>query len=575
MARVRQIVGLDIGAHTVRAAWVQVRGSQPRVVRTEQMVLPLETPDPGRLVAPWLERLGLTRGFCAIGLSGGQTVFQSGRLAPEDPRTPQQAAAMELATFSDMAGDSMQCSVAAFEWRPGTRLYLMAMARPVAIERALSSLIPLGVRAADLVPGPVAVFNALERLAGTHDAPYLYINMGHVQTELAIGSSGGLLFARSIPIGGKAFTDAVAQAAGITPQQAEVQKHREASLLPGAPMADALRPAAERWLSQLSSCLSVYRSTFTGDAFALGQAVLSGGGAQLRGLAELVRTRLNLPVVSAEALPEAERETAPGTYDVAIGLAITAHELGTTHVSLLPPRLRDEIVFREKKPYWIAAGCLGALTLGIFSVSVVRLVNREARRLDDERTRLRKHDQINQGIVQLRQRNAAIRARAEPLWRILEAGPRMRLALTLAANTIAAPDWISMVCEESTYLPTSSSDSRKPAAAPDARPLFFLPGFRGGLKAAPHAEAARTAGGGTLRASDFNVFIIEGYTPDVSLKSAREMIQGLRTAPEVLKVDLLSDDRVLPPTLPEVPAGIQLDVPDMRRFVLRLELKRP
>jgi Tfp pilus assembly PilM family ATPase len=573
MPRVKQIVGIDFGSRTVRAAWVQLRGGEPRIVRAEQMALPLEGGDPQALIRSWLERVGLTRAFAAGALPGAQVVFQPGRLSPEDPRTPRQAADMELATFNDMAGDTMISDTAAHEWSPGLRVYLMAMARPAVVTQALANIEPLGVRPADLVPAPVAIFNALVRLGGSSSgAPDLFLNIGHTQTELAIGTPRGMLFARSVPTGGRTFSEAVAKLAGVPLPQAEAQKQRDGSLREGGAFADVLRPVAERWYAQVSSCLSAYRGAFGGEPFAIGRIVLAGGGAHLRGLDDFVRERSGLPVTMASALKSAAGHPDAGSFDVAIGLALTALEVASTHLSLLPAKLRDEVVFREKKPYWIAASVMGALTLGVFTAGMLVDLRAEARTLEEERAQLRKREQLDKGIVGIRQRSEALHKRCEPLVRLLRGGPAMRDVISLVANAISPDDWISLICDESAYLPALPA-AAKPAAPPP-RAGFFVPGFRGAAKAvAPKAVPSDSPP--APPASGFDVFIVEGYTPDIGLQTVKAMMERLRTAARVRKVDLLSDDRVLPPVMPEEFAGLTGEIPDMRRFVMRLEVTPP
>lgn len=574
MPRIRQLVGLDLGSRNVRAVWVQYRGGVPRVSRVEQMALPLEAAEPLPLVAAWLEQLGLQRGFAVMALPGSQIVFQPGRLAPGDPRTPAQAAAMEIATFNDMAGDSMVYETTAHEWTPGSRVYLVAMARPAAITRALDVQGPLGIRVADLIPAAVALYRILSQLAGAPPAPQLYLDIGHSQTELAIGTPKGLLFARAVAMGGRAFTDAVAQASGVPAAQAEGIKHRDGALLPESPLEAVLRPVADRWLAQVVAALGVYRGAFGGEPFALGRVVLSGGGAQLRGLDKLLQERLRLPVERVENLPGAAALGAPPACLLAAGLAMAALDSGGAPLSLLPARLRDEVLFREQKPYWMAAAVLGALTLGVFTAGMVRSLNREAGRIEAERVELRKREQLDQGIALLRQRGQETRLRAAPLLALLRNGPAMREVISLVAGAIGPDDGISMICEESSYLP--QQPPTPPAQpAPASRAAFFLPGFKGGLQPKPAAPAAKPAAVPAPAASDFGVFIVEGQTPDVSLKSVKALIQRLRSAAAVRQVDLLSDDRVLPPTLPEELAGVELSVPAMRRFVLRLEVVQP
>jgi hypothetical protein len=59
------------------------------------------------------------------------------------------------------------------------------------------------------------------------------------------------------------------------------------------------------------------------------------------------------------------------------------------------------------------------------------------------------------------------------------------------------------------------------------------------------------------------------------LTTVKAMIQNLETATRVRKVDLLSDDRVLPPSHPAELQEQGVQLPNMRRFVIRLEVSPP
>jgi len=75
------------------------------------------------------------------------------------------------------------------------------------------------------------------------------------------------------------------------------------------------------------------------------------------------------------------------------------------------------------------------------------------------------------------------------------------------------------------------------------------------------------------------VFIIEGYTPDPSLGTVKELLARLRTARQAdnpnrlffAKTDLLADDRVLPPK--DLPEKEAVRLPAYRRFVIQIEVK--
>ena len=581
MAKIKQMVAIDVGARTVRAIWVQMRGQAPVVTRVESFSLPLDEEEPHKLIASWIDKLGLTKHFCAVALPGSQTVFQSGRIMHNDPRTPEQIAAMDIAQFSEMAGDQMSHDVFAFEppFEMGVRRYLMSMARPSAIATEVQETGLNHIRPADLISAPVALHNAIEALAGQHEEPLCYVNIGHSQTEVAVGLPNGLLFARSIPVGGKIFTDAVAQATGLSPVQAEVRKHADCGLRETDACFEQLRAAADRWVTQFNACLGVYRSQFQDRKFGASKIVISGGGAQLRGLKEYLTIKLHQPVITSAELPSVPESYRPyvGTCDLAFGLAITAMRAGVTYLSLLPGDLKDEVVFREKKPWWIIAAVLLTGAMALYSGVGVYLLKRDGDQLDEQRQLLRKREQIDKHIQELKALSAQMLTNSVPLTEILMNGPVAREVLTLVASTVDPNDWITLFCDEKIYNP-GEQDVETKAATPQTaikNPFSLFRSIRPGSAGAAPAGAEKKEAPARKDLVDplASVFIVEGYTPNASLKSVREMIERLKTSPEIARVDLRSDDQVLSPT--GIPESETEKLPNFRRFVIQIEVKRP
>ncbi len=579
MSRTKQMIALDVGSRSVRAVWVGVRGCRPAVTRAENFSLPMDEEDPHKLIAAWVDKLGIAKQFCAIALPGSQTVFQSGRIMHNDPRSPEQVAAMDIAQFNEMAGDEMAHDVFAFDtpFEMGVRRYIMSMARPASIQEVIQSTRRNHLRPSDLIAAPVALYNAMEEFAGPHEEPYCYVSIGHTQTEVAVGVSNGLLFARSLAAGGKLFTDAVAQSTGLPAVQAEVRKHVDCGLRESDACYEPLRLAADRWVSQFNACMGVYRSTFQDRKFTVARIIITGGGAQLKGLKEYLAAKLSLPVLHVSELPGIDGGYKPhvGVYDMAFGLAISAMELGKTTLSLLPGDLKDEVVFREKKPWWIAAAVFLTGTMALYSATGVYLLKRDGALLDAERDQLRRREQIDKRIQEFRAMQATATTNAQPLTHLLINGPLAREVMTLVAQTVDPEDWITLFCDEKIYNPKEQDVAAKtdtPQAA--VRNPFSL--FRTLRPAAATPAAAdkkepppRKDLVDTLSA----VFIAEGYTSNPSLKSVREMIERLKTSPDIVRVDLRSDDQVLAPTgIPEL-EGEKL--PNFRRFVIELEVKRP
>lgn len=576
MPRVKQIVGLDIGSRNIRAVWVQLQSGRPRVTRAEKMELPLEGGDPVALTRTWLDQLGLTRGFASVAVSGTQIVFQPMRLMPDDPRTPRQAANMECGRFNDMVGDVMVSDLTVFDRPDSTRQILLGMARPTVVKESLSTLESLSVRPTDLVPAPAAFFCGAVSGSEPDPAPVLYIDIGYSKTEISVGCSKGLVFARAFPIGGKHFTDAIAKGGACTVQQAELQKLRDATLESGGAFAEFLEPVAERWYGQLSAVLAAYRSAVSGNGFAITSAVVAGGGAKLRHFREWLAAKSGLSVRPVESLPSPAGLSDLSTYALAYGLALTSLEVPSLpRLSFIPDSLRDEVVFREKKPYWIATAITTALALCVFTGGLVFMLGRESGNLENERQELRAHEKLDKEIAKIREETEVIRKEAGRLRKYLVGGPVSRYVVSLVSTSISPEDWISLVSDEESYLSRDNTKEIKQAPRP-MRPGFYVPGFRDNDSKAkmPSESFSKASAKPAPQSSCFKVFIVEGYTPNMGFGSLNDMLRRIRSGERVKSADLLPDDSVKEPE--KLPEQIKsLNLPEMRRFVIRLEVSEP
>lgn len=572
MSSRQTIVGLDFGAYSIKAVWVERRGGRVALLRTEELQLPPETQDPVRFITPWLEKHGIPKNPCALALPGSQIVFQPVTLAAGDPRTPQQAAEMEVAVFNDMAGEAMTHSAAVFDGEAGARHLLMAMVRPEIVDKALRGAAAFSLQACELAPSPVALFNAASRSQPARPAPTLYLQIGHASTDVAIGLQGGLLFARSFAMGGKAFTEALLKARGGALVQVERLKRTEAGLDPENPLAADLQPAATLWLSQLKSTLAVYRGQFPEERFAPGNIVLCGGGGALRGLAEFTGERLQRPCA-----PLADPDLPPA-FTTAFGLALAALHKAACPLSLLPRTLRDEIVFREKKPYWVAAGVCASLALAVFFVSGIRGIGRERAIVEAESRRIAELRRIDSTIRKIRTDIEATRDLGRPALELLQAGPLVRELVTLVANSIHPDDWITMLCDEAVYLPPPPPETAAKPGAAAARGVRDLrrpaPAATGVLRPGTRKPAPGGAPAAAEKPPGFTAFIIEGYTPHSDLETVKDLVRRLLTSELVARADVLGDERVLP-------AALLGDTPpdaltrDLTHFVVRVEVRRP
>ena len=611
MSSAKTIVGLDFGTYSIKAVWLEKAAAGVSVTRTEELQVPPETKDPVEFIRPWLEKHGLHKTLCAVAVPGTQTVFQPVFLPAGDPRSDEEAAGTEVASFTEMAGEAMRYGAAPFPAPEGGRGLQIALVRPGVVESGLRGAAAFSLRLCELVPSPVATFNGLVGDAAASGGaqsiapsrPTLYLSVGHQTTDLAIGSGGGLLFARSFAVGGKAFTDAIARARNVSELQAERLKKTEGGLDEGSPLAEALRPVATMWTSQVKSALAVFRGQFQRAENQPARVAFAGGGAKLQGFEAFAAEALGLEVAQPFPPP-----AVPPVFATAYGLALAGAEAAPCPITLFPVDLRNELIFREKKPYWIAAGVFASLILGTFLVTAVRGIARERAAVERETARIRSLQRIDQTIQRLRAEGAVYRECAVPVRRLLEAGPQTRELVRLLADSIHPNDWVTMVSDETLYnieeMPDIEEEAAKARAKSGAAPKGGLGRGKSPLlrvaapprpapkptppgasrppsqKAGPGNGKPGTANGELQTANGqqpltpptFSVFIVEGYTPQTDLSTVRELVGKLLASPTIRRADVLWDDRVLP----AMPLGDRRPpeslVGRLSRFVLRVEV---
>jgi Tfp pilus assembly PilM family ATPase len=520
-------VGLDIGRYAAKAAWVRSRGNRFVVTRVESLRLPPDRQDNKAVIKSWIEKIGLPRAECVVGLSGQHAMFQPFTLAPGDQRTLEQAAGMEVLQFNEMASETMVYGYAPLELKPDERRMILAMARPMILDGLLELARTVGARAVDIVPGPVALFNAVMPCVEKVDAPLLLVNIGATATEVAVGVSGGLMFGRAFGSGGQMFTDALARAAGLPGTHAEAAKTRDASLQDETPRGAALRSCADLWITEFRSCLSVYRSSYGAVDQMPRRMLLAGKGATLRGLPEYLASKLGIEVVPlAQAVGPALGDD-PAQFAVAVGLAVSGTEAATAPISLLPSPVRHELMFRRQKPFWVAAGVAAALVLGVSLVGGYRDTKRKEAVLETQRTSLKRRQQLVAELESVRKGTDYMISMSEPVNRLVRAGPLIRDLIATLAASIGERDWITTVCDADSYFsyqPPPEAAKMTPAGMRERR-----------------RQKAKTP----LKGEDIvrhRRVIIEGFTRNPDLTSVRSLIEAIRGQKFVESADLLSAD---------------------------------
>lgn len=525
MGRRDTCVGLDLGQDSVKAVWAR-GGTRPRILKAELLHIPATAPNRLGVIRPWIEKMGIARHPCALSVRGSDCMFQPLFLPPADPRTPEQAATVEAGRFGEMSEEEMVYGSAPFATGSNeTRRLLLVMARPSVLHNILGNAKALGLNVVDMLPGAAAAYRAAQCAGEDDEEPLLLINVGASMTELAVTVKGGIMFARSFAAGGQMFTDAMARELQLLPSRAETLKTSGTGLVGDTPTAAAMRKAGDLWLAELESCLTVFRSIFSASGDQPRRAVLCGGTARMAGLSEIVAQRLGIPTTRIKPPGKGVDEDDAPIFMTAAGLALCGVDVGMSGLALLPPSMRDELVFKRQKPFWIAAGIVAALILAVSLVGGYRDFKRKEEVLNAQGQSLRRRQDLVAQIEQVRGAATEIVDMAAPIERMLLAGSRLRDLITLVSESLSEQDRITLICDAESYftgLPKEEEAERL--------------GRRGRRRDKKEAPSRR---------DPFERIVIEGYTRNEDLLLVKELLAKLVASELVVSGDLLSDDKLV------------------------------
>jgi type IV pilus assembly protein PilM len=147
------------------------------------------------------------------------------------------------------------------------------------------------------------------------ERPVMIVDCGAVATTLAVFDRSGLRYSRTLPTGGEALTKAVVTALKVDYDVAEEKKNEIGILDPESQIFTILLRELAPVKDEIKTTIDYYEKWSGHKIHGL---LLTGGGSQLRGLPEYLRSNLDLPSGIARS-PFVKQ---PIVYLEAIGLAL-------------------------------------------------------------------------------------------------------------------------------------------------------------------------------------------------------------------------------------------------------------
>lgn len=339
-----QLVGVDIGSGTIRGVEVTGVGTKrPSVVRFLSMPLPEGAVKNGEVLEVNTVAAALRQLWAAAKFSSKEVVLGVGnaKVLVRDlsvPKLSQREIRESLPTHvqemlpvpvSDALLDFYPVSEAASETGPVVSGLLVAAIKDSVLANVravqLAGLTPVGV---DLIPFALTRLTSPSRMMGN----VAHIDIGARTTNVIVTIAGVPHFVRILANGGQDLTSALADRLDISGIEAENLK-RSIGLggvnvtAEEAPTVAIIREVTGTFLASLRNTLSFFANTRQNEPYS--GIVLTGGGAQLLGLADALSEMTRIPVVMGDTFGSIDvaKEASRGTQsqlglNVALGLAL-------------------------------------------------------------------------------------------------------------------------------------------------------------------------------------------------------------------------------------------------------------
>lgn len=317
-------LGIDIGSATLKAVLLTRSPTGVRLERFAVAPVPAGADKPHlvQAVQELFQKINPPREAQVVtAVSGPGTVARTILFPKMTPQELRGALAFEAEKHIPFKLEGIYLDFAIMGEQPNNQMeILLAASRKEVVTEHLELLSQAGLAPVSVDLEVLALANAWE--AGRPQAEAGVVGLLHVgsrATLLDFVRGGRLQFAREIPMGGAAFTQAVSEALKVDAAEAERLK-----LQPEARAQEvraALQPAWDDWLNQCRTSFDFFENQYGARVERL---VLSGGSARLPGFREWVQEASGLPTELWSAGPglgAPEGAALPGEEAAALSVA--------------------------------------------------------------------------------------------------------------------------------------------------------------------------------------------------------------------------------------------------------------
>ncbi|MAG57288.1 MAG: hypothetical protein CMJ83_13425 [Planctomycetes bacterium] len=376
-------VGIDLGSRALKVIAGRAKGPIFELHRAFTVPVAMD----GEVEAGILDALGALKAELGkapgarFGVSGKELIIRYTKVPPVPLWRLKLLMDFEVREMAEQAGDELACdynivTVPGSEADDETVL-VAVVKEPFLAARHLAITESCGEPKAAM-PNSLALFNAWLQAGALHEEQYVFlVDLGDRNVEIVLEKDGELLFARNIAAGGRLLTESVGQTFGVDLEHAEQIKEDFGNVTPKGlasytsgkeeKVANALIGPVGQLSSMIQSSLAFARSQTGLPNLQVGRILVSGGGANLRGLPEYLQSMFHCPVerfqpeggLDLSNLPAAELgefNKDPGRFASALGLAVSGSKEDAFIVDLVPAPVKKKRHFQTRTVFsWAAA----------------------------------------------------------------------------------------------------------------------------------------------------------------------------------------------------------------------------
>jgi type IV pilus assembly protein PilM len=380
MAGAQAAWGIDIGTMSLKAIKLRKDGDRVQVEAFDVIDHDQPLSDPTvnrdeiirRSLTRFLDRHTTRRDAVFVSVPGSMAFSRFVKLPPVEPKKVPEIVRFEAIQQIPFPLDQVNWDFYKFQApdSPDVEVGIFAMKKDL-VEEVLANFSAVGMSVQGVQLSPLAVYNAAayDDMSGGKGA--VIVDMGADHTDLVV-IERGMIWMRSINIGGSHFTDALSKSFKRPFDKAEELKKNALQSKYQKQIFQAMRPVFADLVADIQRSIGHYSSSHRDSR--LDVVVGMGNPFRLPNLQKYLQQELKMDVVRLDQFKRvnADSKTAAALNDnilslpAAYGLAIQGLGLAEIDTNLLPVEIARKMMWKSKQPWFIAATAL--IVLGVASL---------------------------------------------------------------------------------------------------------------------------------------------------------------------------------------------------------------